>query len=78
MRAKNKEDQSASSKEINRFIVDTKRKIVYTLFYKYRYQVDDKLILFESYHGEQYAIPEAFMRRFFRMNGILIINLYGP
>ncbi len=55
MRAKNKEDQSANSKEINRFIVDTKRKIVYTLFYKYRYQVDDKLILFESYHGEQYS-----------------------
>lgn len=55
VRAKHKKDKSAEAKEISRFIVDTKRKIVYTLFYKYRYEVDDKVILFESYHGEQYS-----------------------
>jgi Alcohol dehydrogenase, class IV len=42
------------AKEIFRRILEFKRKVVYTLRYKYKFQVDDKIVLFESYHGKNY------------------------
>lgn len=47
-------EESSSFKEFCRSVTDTKRRIVYKLFYKYRYEVNDKIVLFESYHGDRY------------------------
>lgn len=43
------------AKEVFRGILEFKRKVVYTFKYKYKFQVDDKIVLFESYHGKNYS-----------------------
>lgn len=47
-------EASMSFKEFLRSAAETRKQIAYKLFYKYRYEVDDKIVLFESYHGDRY------------------------
>lgn len=47
-------DDNLFLKEMFRKLLEFKRKITYTLKYKYKFEVDDKIVLFESYHGEHY------------------------
>lgn len=35
-------------------IIEIKKKLKYSIFFKYKYEVNDKLVLFESYHGAHY------------------------
>lgn len=41
-------------KEMFRRLLEFKRRVTYTLRYKYKFGVDDKIVLFESYHGAHY------------------------
>ena len=41
-------------KKFFRPIIAVKKKLKYGILFKYRYEVDDKLILFEAYHGAHY------------------------
>ncbi len=47
-------DDNLFLKEMFRRLLEFKRKVTYTLKYKYKFEVDDKIVLFESYHGEHY------------------------
>ncbi len=50
-------DRTAASpeqREAGRSFLEAKKRLIYKLFYKYRYEVDDKTILFEAYHGDRY------------------------
>lgn len=40
--------------ELFRKLLECKRRVTYTVRYKYRFSVDDKIVLFESYHGDHY------------------------
>lgn len=52
--AAEKSEKSPKYKEARRRLNEWKKSFAYKIKYKYRYEVNDKLILFESYHGDRY------------------------